>query len=359
MSISNIEYHAVHPLDNLLVHSGRSNHDPFRTCLLALVWLLGCIPSSSIRAASNSFNAPGPNFRLNVRKLLDVPLRDTSIDRGPDGTWYLTGTIQPFWEYNEGIKLWKSKDLSTWEPLGMVWHYGASAWHAKYLAARKPLWAPEIHFLKNTFWLTYSMPGWDGTAKTSGCGLLKSTTGKPEGPYEDVQPGERLGDEIDASLFQDDDGRVYFLWHSGKIARMKPDMTGFAEPYHWLKTTSTDLDPRHHSDLCKGIFGPNSFDHVGYEGMFLFKANQQYYLCCSENFEGRYSCAIATSTNLYGPYGQRYEAIPHAGHNVVFKDEHGQWWSTFFGSDPGAPWQERPGIVRVGFDQQGRLRAMD
>ena len=31
-----------------------------------------------------------------------------------------------------------------------------------------------------------------------------------------------LGDEIDASLFEDDDGAVYFLWHSGKIARMKP-----------------------------------------------------------------------------------------------------------------------------------------
>ena len=34
-----------------------------------------------------------------------------------------------------------------------------------------------------------------------------------------MQPGERLGDEIDASLFEDDDGQVYFLWHSGKIAR--------------------------------------------------------------------------------------------------------------------------------------------
>ena len=60
---------------------------------------------------------------------------------------------------------------------------------------------------QGTFWLTYSLPGWDGTGKTSGCGLLKSTTGKPEGPYEDMQPGERMGDEIDASLFQDDDGR--------------------------------------------------------------------------------------------------------------------------------------------------------
>lgn len=290
-----------------------------------------------------------------LRKLADMPLRDTSVCRGPDGMWYLTGTIPPFWNYNEGIKVWKSKDMVGWDPLGMVWRYGTSAWHKKFLEAKKPLWAPEIHYLKGTFWLTYSMPGWDGTAKTSGSGLLKSATGKAEGPYEDVQPAERMGDEIDASLFQDDDGAVYFLWHSGKIARMKDDMSGLAEPYHWLKTTATDPNPRHHSGLCGGIFGKDSFDHVGYEGMFLFKANGRYYLSCAEEWEGRYSCCIATATSIYGPYGERYEAIPHGGHNVFFKDGSGNWWSTYFGSDPGAPWREQPGVLPVRFDANCRL----
>jgi hypothetical protein len=81
--------------------------------------------------------------------------------------------------------------------------------------------------------------------------------------------------------------------------------------------------------------------------MSLFKANGRYYLSCAEIFEGRYSCTIATSTNIYGQYGARYEAIPHAGHNIFFRDGTGQWWSTFFGSDPSAPWQERPGILPV------------
>ena len=290
-----------------------------------------------------------------LRKLLDTPLRDPSICRGPDGTWYLTGTVEPFWGSNQGIKLWKSPDFTNWTAMGFVWKCGDSPWHKKFLAAKKPLWAPEIHYLKGTFWLTYSMPGWDGTAKTSGSGLLKSTTGKPEGPYADMQPAERLGDEIDASLFEDDDDGVYFLWHSGKIARLKPDMSGLAEPYRWLKTTVSDPDPNHHSGLCAGIFGKGSFDHVGYEGMFLFKREGRYYLCCSENFEGRYSCAIATATNLFGPYGGRYEALPHAGHNTFFRDDRGQWWSTYFGSDDTAPWQERPGVLPVEFDAQGRV----
>jgi xylan 1,4-beta-xylosidase len=290
-----------------------------------------------------------------LRRLADIPLRDTSVCRGPDGMWYLTGTVPPFWSYNEGIRVWKSKDMATWEALGMVWKYGQSPWHEKYLAAKKPLWAPEIHYLKGTFWLTYSIPGWDGTGKTSGSGLLKSASGKPEGPYQDVQPGERMGDEIDASLFEDDDGSVYFLWHCGKIARMKADMSALAEPYRWLKTSEADANPRHHSGLCKGIFGKDSFDHVGYEGASIFKVNGVYYLSCAEQWDGRYSCCVATAKGIYGPYSPRYEAIPHGGHNVFFKDERGDWWSTYFGSDGSAPWREKPGVLPIRLDAAGKV----
>lgn len=321
--------------------------------------LLGLLLLTSPDASSDAGAAPAASASLlpGLRKILDTPLRDPSICRGGDGQWYLTGTVEPFWGYNGGIQVWKSPDLTQWTALGFVWKYGDSPWHKPYLEKRKPLWAPEIHFLKGTFWLTYSIPGWDGTGKTSGSGLLKSTSGKAEGPYADMHPDERLGDEIDASLFTDDDGSVYFLWHSGKIARMKPDLSGLAEPYRWLKTTTPDPDPKHHSGLCAGIFGKNSFDHVGYEGMFLFKANRQYYLACSENFQGRYSCAMATSTNLFGPYTERYEALPHAGHNMFFRDPQGAWWSTYFGSDGTAPWRERAGIFPIHFGSDGRVKA--
>jgi hypothetical protein len=89
--------------------------------------------------------------------------------------------------------------------------------------------------------------------------------------------------------------------------------------------------------------------------MFLFKANGRYFLCCAEQFNGRYSCAVASSTNLFGPYGARYEAIPHGGHNTFFKGGEGQWWSTYFGSDDTAPWRERPGVLPIEFDSNGRV----
>ena len=113
--------------------------------------------------------AVSPNDALpTLRMLIDMPLRDTSVSSGPDGMWYLTGTIPPFWSYNEGIKIWESKDMMNWKSLGVVWQYGDSPWHKPYLEAKRPLWAPEIHYLKGTFWLTYSLPGWDGTRNTSG-----------------------------------------------------------------------------------------------------------------------------------------------------------------------------------------------
>ncbi|HEV2644970.1 MAG TPA: family 43 glycosylhydrolase [Acidobacteriaceae bacterium] len=312
-------------------------------------------PVQSIPAKLGLFSN---NILPELRMLSDMPLRDTSVCRGPDGTWYLTGTIPPFWSYNEGIKVWQSKDMKLWEPLGMVWRYGESAWHKKYLEAKRPLWAPEIHYLKGTFWLTYSLPGLAGVSDSAGCGLLRSTSGKAEGPYEDVQPSERLGDAIDASLFQDEDGAVYFLWHSGKIARMKDDMTGLAETYKWVRTTTADANPQHHSTLCAKIFGGDSFNHIGFEGAYIFKAKGFYYFSCAETWEGRYSCVTARSKNIYGPYEGRYESVPHAGHNVFFQDEASNWWSTYFGNDSnGAPWREKPGIVPIHFDPSGKIQA--
>ncbi len=99
----------------------------------------------------------------------------------------------------------------TWEPLGLVWEIDRhGTWHKE----RDPegnlaLWAPEIHYLKDIFWLTYSL-SWRFPNRPRGrCGLLRSESGRAEGPYVDVATGP-LTSDIDASLFQDD-GAVYWV----------------------------------------------------------------------------------------------------------------------------------------------------
>ena len=96
-----------------------------------------------------------------------------------------------------------------------------------------------------------------------GTGLLKSTSGKADGPYVDVHPQGPLTGEIDASLFADDDGRVYFVYQDGKIARLNDEMTELAEKPRLLR--------------------PSHAEHVGFEGAFLTKIDGRYTLACTSS----------------------------------------------------------------------------
>jgi hypothetical protein len=65
---------------------------------------------------------------------------------------------------------------------------------------------------------------------------------------------------------------------------------------------------------------------------------------------------VASAEKIDGPYGDRYVAVPHGGHNMFFKDRSGQWWATFFGNDPRAPFRERPAMLQIEFGPDGRVR---
>jgi beta-xylosidase len=215
---------------------------------------------------------------------------------------------------------------------------------------RRAVWAPELHYLKGNFYLAYCITG-------LGTHLLRSSSGKPEGPYVSAtKPDAPLTSGIDASLFEDDDGRVYFVYGSGNIALMKDDLSGLAETPRPLRCEPADEDPEHHHPArpCQRA----EFGHVGYEGAFLFKRNGRYYLSAAERYYERYHCMTAESTSLYGPYSKRYVSVPYAGHNTFFKDADGNWWSTIFGTDPQAPVQKQAGILRVVFDDAGHIRPL-
>lgn len=283
-----------------------------------------------------------------IKPLFDHAMRDPSMGVGPDGMYYLTGTTgnnpagghdkTGWWYLNEGIRLWQSKDLNDWEPLGLVWSLEEDATWARAFESDgkghrlRACWAPELHYLRGTFWLTYCM-------NYQGCGLLRSVSGEARGPYVDVKPDEPLSGEIDASMFEDDDGMVYWVYQNGKIAPMSDDMTSLASK--------------------AGLLLTDNHEHVGFEGAFVTKHAGRYILICAE-FNDRcgtrtYDCMAASSDKLMGPYGPRYLAIPHGGHNTLFGDHRGQWFSTFFGNDARAAFTERPGILPIRFDGEGRI----
>jgi len=277
--------------------------------------------------------------------LFDQFLRDTSIVLAGDGNYYMTGTTggPEMMVVTSDLSVWKSPDLAHWAPVRTLPRQSTVVWNLdregpKWMQALtlrdgqpfRPLWAPEIHYINNTFWIPFSVP-------RHGITILKSTTGKAEGPYEvAIKPDEPLSSGIDASLFQDDDGTVYSLYGGGWIAKMKPDMSGLAEPYRHIASASGR--------------------EVGFEGVYLFKEHGLYQLCVADFVLGEYNTYIATAKSLSGPWSERYLAVPHAGHANFFRDKQGRMWSTFFGNDKHSPYHAEPGIVPLKQDEKGRWR---
>lgn len=187
--------------------------------------------------------------------------------------------------------------------------------------------------------MTYSLGFNDGYCG----GILVSTTGKPEGPYTDTTTS-KLVDNIDGSLFQDDDGTVYYIYDEGLIAPLKDDLSGFAGEFTPL--LAADGLP------------------VGFEGCYIFKHNGRYYLTAatynqSYNEDGKlittYDSMIAVSDSLYGPYSDTRLLLRDGGHNNLFCDANGNLYTTLFSPNGTMGFSCQPAILRLKEDERGIL----
>lgn len=299
----------------------------------------------------------------NIKPIWNVHMRDAVIILGGDGNYYLTGsTGDNIWKFNDGIELYRSKDLKKWDYLGLVWSIEKDGgwekqWRSHHNRPTRAIWAPELHYIHKNYYIVLSMP-------PGGISILKSTTGKPEGPYVHATNPEKplLGGVgpipasflIDPTLFEDEDGKVYFTQGPANfIVRMKDDLSDFAELPHPIQIITPDTTDNHHIKSCQVNYQNKD---LGFEGATLFKRNGIYYLGSTDKYENRYSMMIATSKNIYGPYVGRYEAIPCNGGTNFFKSKNGDWFTCFFGDDKQAPWREKPGIIKIEFDQLGKIK---
>jgi len=269
-----------------------------------------------------------------IEPVMDHPLRDAALAQGPDGTWYMTGTEATRgkdgkldWANNRGIRLWSSPDRKTWTDRGYVWEFerngnaSEKGGHLDLTIGASPqigraITAPEIHFLKGTFWIPYSVNGMQS-------GLLKSTSGKAEGPYENVGIITRTG--RDPSLFQDGD-TVFWVLGNGLIAKMKDDMSGLAEAPHPL-FTGVKWNPRYMRRLeVHGIWG----SHLRKQG--------DWYVWVFTTRTGRGGInAIDTmatwSKSLEGPWAEPCLMLANGGQSTLVPDGKGGWLATVSGED--------------------------
>jgi beta-xylosidase len=269
-----------------------------------------------------------------LKPLVDLHLCDPFILADPKGYYTMLGTPEQA-SSMVGIRAWQSQDLLTWTPLDFLWTFDRDATWSKEPPQNgngpliRSVWAPELHFLKGTYWIPYSL-SWRQT------GLLKSITGKMNGPYVDVTAGPLTEKTIHNSLFVDDDGTAYCVYQGGMLAPMKEDMTGFAEAPRQI------LDAQGHQ--------------IGSEGAFIVKIKGHYVMGAAQwhgdtGADGTYDLMVSAAKSIYGPYNPRRLLVPHGGHGTIFKDLQGQWQCTFFGRDRTAPFRARPGLIPLDIEE--------
>ncbi len=266
-----------------------------------------------------------PVARLKPKKGVSG-IRDPFVYAAPDGCYYLIGTTPgPEGSYLNNtscIRMWRSEDLETFTPLGKVYDYRDTpqAWQNN-VSQRISAWAPEMVHYNQTYYLTYST--------SPGCGLLKSTSGRPEGPYMDL--GRVVQRGIDSGFFMED-GQLYLIWQNGRIAPLSPDGTEMTrEPVLLLPTDGQE---------------------VGYEGAGLIKVDSHYVLYGAEwhgdfRIDGSYDMMYSVADHLMGPYSPRRLLVPHGGHGCLFWGHDGVLRYALFGNDRTAPFRRRLGIGPV------------
>ena len=238
---------------------------------------------------------------------------DPSVCRVGEDYYLVTSTF----EYFPGVPVFHSRDLMHWRQIG---HCLTRKSQLPLEGARSSggIYAPTIRYHDGTFYMV--------TTNVTGGGHFYVHTQDPYGEWSD--PIWVAGEEIDPSLFFDDDGKVYFTYKArGTIYQKEIDIeTG--------KALSED------KPLWAGTGGQHP------EGPHLYKIGGRYYLMLAEGGTSYgHMETIARSETPWGPF----EGCPHnpilthrstdspiqaTGHAELFQAQDGSWWTVFLGVRP-------------------------
>jgi xylan 1,4-beta-xylosidase len=241
-------------------------------------------------------------------------MRDPYIYVHGDGYFYLTATrLEEIAWGTQGIELWRSDNLTSWESIGVPWNFGKSSWLGTVERAPEAdkssdfwLWSPEIYFMDDQWVMVH-------TTNRRRANLLVSFGGEYNDSFDEPF-GESFGHRPDPSIFTDEDGSRWLVWGCDRIAKLKPDFSGFLGE--------------------EIVIGPSD-RKLGHEGCSIRKVGSKYVLfgtawSTDKDGQGTYNLYYCCSDKLTGPYGPRKFAGRFCGHGTVFRDKAGRWWTTAF-----------------------------
>ncbi len=329
---------------------------PFlRTLLITFLIVVGAANSGAAIAMDHRYQNPLP-LRTADGKAVES-CADPSVTQHPivlasgKTEWYMYCTTDPLrGDDRDGaghlifhlIPTYKSTDLVNWIYAGDVF-----ATRPAWVAADAGLWAPDIEFANNTYYLYYTASNTNLPGGGSAIGV--ATSNSPTGPWTDTGvpvvephappccPNDRRW-VFDPAIITDNTGQRYIYYGSyfGGIAARKLSADGLhADPATQVQITIANR----------------------YEGAYVRKHGDFYYLfasatnCCNGPLTG-YSVFAGRSTNPLGPFVDR-EGVPllagrvggtpvismngnrwvGPGHNAIVTDLAGQDWFFYHAVD--------------------------
>ena len=247
----------------------------------------------------------------------DVP--DMSITRtGKD--FYLISTTM---HLMPGAPVMKSQDLVHWEIASYV--FDSLCDNSKYNLIEGTVygrgqWASSIRFHKGMYYVLFS-PN-DQPFRS----YIFKTTDPSTGRWE---LHARMQHFHDASLFFDDDDRVYVFSGTGSLRELKNDLSD-------VKPDGVDMK----------IFERDADETGLLEGSQVVKHNGKYYLLMISWPGGKPRRQVCyRADNITGPYEKKvilqdkFADFPFCGQGCITDDENGNWYGLIF--------QDRNGVGRV------------
>lgn len=291
----------------------------------------------TIQISVNAQNPVGPD---------GVFIADPTARVWPDGRLYIYGSTDEnhhYWcSYRHDVL--STSDLLTWKVTPNVF---TSKGKQDSLPQADPLlFAPDAIYNNGKYYLYFCTPD---TNISEGVAVSNSPTG-PFGEAKRMNTGRF--NEIDPTVFIDDDGQAYYYWgqYTLKGAKLKPDMITI--------DTATIRD-----SLL------NRKDHFFHEGSFVFKRRGIYYVVFADESrrDRRPTCiGYATASSPFGPFTYRGIIIDNYGCDPGSWNNHGsvvefnqQWYVFYHRSSQGTQVMRRTCIERIFFNEDGLINEVE
>lgn len=275
-----------------------------------------------------------------------------------EGRWYLYCTTDPLHGGDRDgsgnlnfhlIPMFSSTDLVSWTYEG-----DAFTTRPAWLAPNSGMWAPEIAYVNGAYRLYFTAPDTDLAATGGGSAIGVATAPSPLGPWTDS------GDPVV------DPDRPPTCCPDAKRWTFDPDVLAFGGKHYLYygsyfgglsvrELTADGLESLPETQVEVAI--PNRYEGAevverdGYLYLFASATN-----CCNGDLTG-YSVFVGRATSPTGPFvdregvsllDQRVGGTPvismngnrwvGTGHNTVFTDFAGQWWTIYHAVDRNDPY---------------------